>query len=196
MSYNILTLFRAATTQLLSGWLRSVCTTLIELATSEGFRFGHTFDVTLTTAGQAGDTKYFLYLNPTAPNLTMALQERRFKSLNGSAEMEILWDVESFTPGTLEETFNQRKDYSDGVVQISEIAAPVLGEDYKIREPDFLPGSGTGANSSGDIASGSGFRMYPPGSYFIFKVVNLHNQANRIIIAYDWLEIQDTVITP
>jgi len=194
MGYNILTAFTAGLSNVVGKYLRTVSMSLTETATIEGYRFGHTFDVSLAAAGGA-DTRYFLYINPVGSNMTMALQERRFKSLNGDAEMEILWDVESYIPGTLEETFNQRNTEDVGLVEISEIAPPTLGAGYKVRESDFLTGSGTGSNSSGDISSGSGFRMYGPGTYFIFKVVNLHNQANRVIIAYDYLELPDNVVT-
>jgi len=195
MSYNILTAFKAALSGTVGSWLRVLSLDLIEASTVEGFRFGHTFNISLAASGEA-DTKYFLYLNPPGSNITMTLQERRFKSLNGEAEMEILWNVESYVAGTLEETFNQRNTKGPGVVEISEIAPPVLGTGFKVRETDFLTGAGQGSNSSGDLSSGTGFRMYGPGTYFIFKVVNLHNQANRILIGYDWVEIPDTVVTP
>jgi len=192
MGYNILTAFTAVLSNVVGKYLRTVSMSLTETATIEGYRFGHTFDFSLAN----DETKYFLYLNPVGSNMTMALQERRFKSLNGEAEMEILWDVESYIPGTLEETFNQRNTEGVGLVEISEIAPPTLGASYKVRESDFLTGSGKGSTSSGDISSGSGFRMYGPGTYFIFKAVNLHDKANRIIIAYDYLELPGNEVTP
>ena len=193
MGYNILTAFKATLNNMIGDRLRTSTTSLVEAATVEGFRFGHTFDVILS----GGETKYFLYINPIGSDTTMALQERRFKSLDGGAEMEILWDVESYTAGPLEETFNQRNASGAGVVEISEIAPPTLGAGFKVRESDFLTGSGTGSHSSGDISSGTGFRLYEPGSYFIFKVTNLeNNSANRVLVAYDWVELPGTVFVP
>jgi hypothetical protein len=193
MAYNVLKEFKAYLTETVHSWLKVITLDLLQAATIEGLRFGHTFDTTLEATGGA-DTKYFLYVNPVGSNVTVALQERRFKALNGEAEMQILWDVESYVAGTLEETFNQRNTKGPGIFQISEIAAPVLGANFKIREPDFVSGAGGGINSSGDISSDTGFRLYGPGTYFIFKVVNLHNLPNRILIAYDWLEIPPTMV--
>lgn len=185
MAYNVITAFKANLANAVGNWLRTVTLNLVESATVEGFRFGHQFDRVFAS----GETKHYLYINPVGSDITMALQERRYKTNDGASEMEILWNVEAYTPGTLETTFNQRNSEGVSVVEISEIATPTEGAGVIVRESDFIPALGQGSKTSGDIASGTGFRMYEPGTYFIFKVTNLENKNNRISVSYDWVEV-------
>lgn len=161
-------------------------TTLAEAITSEGRRYYSEFDEVFTS----GETKYFLYQFPSKmpKGLVVGLQNRQFKSLNGEAEITILWDSTGVVPGTPVPIFNENRNSPNvSEVVISEIVAPTT--EGTIREQDFLTGSGAGSKSSGDVSVGSGYRGYSPDSFFIAKVTNLHNANNRIRLAYSWVEV-------
>ena len=190
MGYNVLGSFAAQIPSLVGKYLRSVSVTLNEVSTSEGSRFNHTFDVELSN----GETKYFLYNMPEGGN-TVALQKRIFKSYNGAVDLKVLWDV-AHVEGVHEDVFNEYNKY-DGddleTIQISECTVP-NDSTARIRESDFLTSSGQGSNSSGDVSSDSGYRLYEPGSYFIAKITNLENSTNRVLLGYSFLELTSSVL--
>ena len=164
---------------------RVVSLTQAELSTAEGIRFYTEYDKVFST----GETVYLLYQMPAIESgFVVALQERRFKSLSGEAEVEILWDSTGVTPGTPLPSFNEnRNSVNTSNMITSVIATPTT--DGTVRETDFLTGSGAGSNSSGDISPDSGSRIYSPSSFFIAKVTNNHNADNRIHLSYTHAEI-------
>ncbi len=142
-----------------------------------------------------GETKYILYqMPPASSGYFVALQERRFKSRDAAAEIEILWDSTGFTPGTPLPSFNENRNFeSDTGLMIVSVIAPPTNEGT-VREVDFVTQSGTGNNTSGDISAETGSRIYSPGSFFIAKVTNLDNGTNRIKLAYNWAEFPISAI--
>jgi len=163
-------------------------TGLVTAITSEGNRFYAQFDEVFTT----GETKYFLYQMPGNGH-AIALIKRLWQSLNGSAEISILWDSTGVVPGTPIYILNENRNSNIvSGVEISEIAAPTT--DGLVIETDFLTGTGQGSNSSGDISPESGFRLYSPSSFFIAKVTNLENSDNRIKLGYNFARIPLTAL--
>lgn len=159
-------------------------TTLAEAITAEGNRYSTEFD----NVFNAAETKYYLYQFPSELDTIVSLQNRQFKSLKGEAELVILWNSTGIVPGVPVPIFNENRNSANiSKALVSEIATPLT--DGIIREQDFLTGVGGGSHSSGSISTDSGYRMYSPGSFFIAKVTNLHNNANRIRLAYSWVEI-------
>ena len=131
-----------------------------------------------------------MYQMPSAAsNRIIALQSRSFKSLNGAAEIEILWNSTGVVLGAQLPTFNENRNIPfDATMTINEVVSVV--SDGTVRERDFLQGVGSGNNSSGAISSDLGFRLYSPDSFFIAKITNLETQVNRIHISYTWLELK------
>jgi len=141
------------------------------------------------------ETKYILYqMPPASSGYLVKLQERRFKSRDAAAEIEILWDSTGFTPGTPLPSFNENRNFESdtGLMIVSVIAPPTT--EGTVREPDFVTQSGTGNNTSGDISAQTGSRIYSPDSFFIAKVTNLDNGSNRIKLAYNWAELPISAI--
>lgn len=161
--------------------------TSAESLTIEGKRFNATADFTLA----GGATKYIMYQMPNvASGVVVGLQNRIFKSLNGSAEIEILWNSAGVTLGAVVPSFNENRNSSVVAGMVINEATAVQA-DGLVRESDFLQGEGSGSNSSGSISSALGFRIYSPDSFFVAKVTNLHSQNNRILLTYSWGEIEN-----
>ena len=161
---------------------------LTEAATAEGLRYSHEFD--FVYAGN--EVKYFLYEVPADSEFTIAVQNRSLKTDTESCDFRVLWYVDSYTPGTLEHTFNEYNKYTDpSVFQVSEVTDVVGG---LVRERDFIEASGSGNNSRGDVAPDLGFRLYAPGTYGIVEVTNLSSSDNRIHLSYSWVEIPSNFI--
>lgn len=165
-----------------------------EIATLEGDRFYSFYDVTLA----ADETQYIAFELPADANVIVGLQKRTFKAFNEAVEMEILWDYTyddiDLVPLTV---FNENNIYRDGgsgnetgnEYLVNVIPATSITDEGIIREADFIPSSGVGSHSSGDVAPDLGFRIYKPGTGFIFKVHNIDtNATNRVLVAYSWLE--------
>lgn len=171
--------------------VRTASMTQAEYFTGIGSRYVVDYDAVYA----GNETKYILYQMPsTASGLLVALQQRRFKSRDGAAEVEILWDSTGFTPGTPLPSFNENRNFEGdtGNMIASVIAPPAT--DGTIRETDFLNQIGVGSNSSGDISADTGSRIYSPDSFFIAKVTNLDNGSNRIKLAYNWVEFPISAI--
>lgn len=158
-------------------------TALVTAFTAEGNRYYAEFDLNFA----AGQTRYFYYKMPNT-DMVIALIKRVFKSANGACELSILWNSTGVIAGTPIYILNENRNSSKiSGVHISEIAAPTT--DGLVIETDFLTETGQGNNSSGDLSPDTGFRIYSPDSFFIAKVTNLHNGANRIRIAYNFATI-------
>ena len=165
--------------------LATTTLTNTEVMTFEGKRFYGEIDFTLAS----GATKYIMYQMPNvASSKIIALQSRQFKSLNGGAEIEILWDSTGVVLGASVPTFNENRNIAVvATMLINEVTSVAV--DGTIRESDFLQGTGSGSNSSGAISADLGLRLYSPDSFFIAKVTNLESQNNRIHLSYTWIEI-------
>lgn len=158
--------------------------TVAESLTMSGSRFYAEAELNLA----AGVTDYVLFQMPGKNSgLTVGLQNRQFKSLNGEASIEILWDSDYLNDGVLIESFNEN-NASDEVSQMEVRSGITVNVEGTVRESDFLTGSGAGSNSSGDVSAELGFRLYKPGTFFIAKITNDHNAENKIKIAYSWVE--------
>lgn len=189
MGYNILASVTTTVSNVVGALIRTVTLTLAEMLTLRGLRFNQSFDILFAN----GETKYFLYQLPANATVTVGLQNRIFKSRDGAAEIEILWNSTGFTPGTTNKVFNEYNKYDGNEqFQVSEITPPTV--EGLIRETDFLTSSGAGNNTSGDVSTELGFRLYEPGTFFIAKVTNLEAKVNRILLGYSWIESpEDTV---
>lgn len=184
MAYNILSSVSTSLTNLIGKFVRTISLSFAESSTFVGERFNQEFDVTLS----GGEVRYFLYELPSGSDITVGLQNRIFKSHDGSVDLEILWGSTGFTSGTPEQVFNEYNKYADNnQFIVSEITAPTV--EGVVRETDFLIGTGQGANSSGDVSSELGFRLYKPDTFFIAKVTNTEVSNNRVILGYSWVEI-------
>lgn len=189
MGYNILTSVMSSITNTIGKFIRVASVTVSEQFTVAGVRFNQSFDIDFAN----GETRYFLYELPAGSDVTVALQNRIFKSRDGAAEIEILWDSTGFTAGTPNTIFNEYNKYDKNEkLQVSEITAPTV--EGLIRETDFLTSTGKGNNKSGDVSSELGFRLYKPGTHFIAKVTNMETKTNRILLGYSWVEISDGVV--
>jgi hypothetical protein len=121
-------------------------------------------------------------------NCAVSLIKRLWKTDSGDAELSILWNSTGFTPGTPVLTINENRNITKSCgVLISEISAP--SDEGLVIETDFIAGTGSGSNSSGDISPETGFRIYSPGSFFIAKVTNLHGSSNRIKLGYNYAKV-------
>lgn len=186
MAYNIISTAMFAVANTLGKFLRVSATTISEIFTVSGRRFSNTFDIQYS----GGETRYFLYSLPIEAQVTVGLQNRIFKSKDGEAEIEILWDSTGFTEGTITPVFCEYNKYTgNNLFRTSEITAPSV--EGILRESDFLTATGKGSNTSGAVASKLGFRLYEPGTFFIAKVTNLENSTNRIHLSYSWIELSD-----
>lgn len=155
-----------------------------EMLTIEGNRFYSEYSKVFT----AGEVVYIRYLAPPdSSGFFMALQNRIFKSLNGEADLEILWDSTGVDVGAKQPTFNENRMSQNQSRTTVNLVTSVGGEGT-VRESDFLTGSGAGSNSSGDVSPELGYRIYGPDSSFIAKITNLHNSDNRIKLSYSWVE--------
>lgn len=156
---------------------------------------GKRFVVDYDEVYAGNETRYILYqMPPASSGYLVTLQQRRFKSRDADAEIEILWDSTGFTPGTPLPSFNENRNFESdtGLMIASVIAAPT--NEGTIREVDFLNIQGVGNSSSGDISAETGSRIYSPDSFFIAKVTNLDNAPNRIKLAYNWAEFPISAI--
>ena len=191
MAYNIISSVVHKFINLTGNAIHAFALSLNEVYTTEGKKFQHEFDIEFAN----GEERYFLYQVPADAGITAGFRERVFKSRDGAAELSLFWDSTGFTPGTLENVFNEYNKYTNGnQLEISEISAPTV--EGTLRESDFLTSTGVGVNSSGGVSTDAGYRLYKPGSFGIVKVTNLHNATNRIILGYSWVEIPQSELTP
>jgi hypothetical protein len=159
---------------------------LNDITTFEGSRYEVEFDSIL---GQ-GEVQYIMYqMPPLSSGVIVGLNSRGFKSLNGGAEMEILWDTTGITLGAPLPIFNSNRNSTNTGEMVVNLITGTPTTDGTIRERDFLTSLGAGSNSSGSISPALGLRLYSPDSFFVFKLTNTHNSANRIKVTYSWLEI-------
>lgn len=153
---------------------------------------GRTFQFQHDKVYSSSEETYHLFQLAESADVTVALVERMFKSLNDEAELEIIWGG-TFTAGTELTVFNQNNKYSgNNSFKPSLISAPT-GTTVQ-RETDFLTSTGPGSTSSGDLSADLGFRLYVPGTHFIIRVKNLANSDNRIKFSYTWIEVPSSVI--
>ena len=154
-----------------------------ESVTLSGNRFYAEANLSLGT----GATEYVLFQMPEKQSsLYVGLETRQFKSANGDADLEILWDSTGVSAGVDVPIFNQNNGSQRDSKMTVKTGVIVTG-DGTVRETDFLAGS-IGAFSSGDIAASNAFRLYAPGTFFIAKITNTHTDTNRIKLSYSWIE--------
>jgi hypothetical protein len=165
--------------------LLTTSASLSEITTVEGVRYyGEVDEIVAAT-----ESLYILYqMPPLSSGVIVALQQRLFKSLNGEATLEILWDSTGIAGGVAIPTFNENRN-SANTANMTIARGITVTSDGIIRERDFLAGSGKGRDSSGGISPAVGTRLYSPDSFFIAKITNLHNSDNRIHISYSWAEL-------
>ena len=158
----------------------------VDVTTFEGSRYEVYFDDTLTS----GASQYIMYqFPPLSSGVLVALSNRSFKSLNGSAEITILWNTTGYTLGAPLTTFNTNRNSTRTSETQVNLITGVPTDEGLIRESDFLTSTGVGSNSSGSISPSLGLRVYSPESFFVAKVTNLHSQVNRIHLEYSFMEI-------
>lgn len=157
-----------------------------DLYTFEGLRYEVEFDEVLAS----NEVQYIMYqMPPLSSGYIVGLSSRNWKSLNGAAEMEILWDTSGITLGDSLTIFNSNRNSANTGNMTVNLITGTPTSDGIIREKDFLTGSGTGSNSSGSISPSLGLRLYSPDSFFVFKLTNTHSSSNRIKVTYSWVEI-------
>ena len=158
----------------------------VDLSTLEGVRYEVYFDKVFAT----GETQYILYQFPPASSgVLVGLSNRTFKSLNGEAEISILWDTAGMVLGDSLTLFNANRNLNMPALTEVNVLTGVPTTEGIVRETDFLTGGGSGSNSSGSISPSLGLRLYSADSFFVAKVTNLHSQTNRIHLEYSLLEI-------
>lgn len=155
-----------------------------EIATLDGNRFYTEEIITLSN----GQTKYISYVNPVGSGVYVALIHRTFEAYDGAARQRILWDFEITTPGTPSQIDNENNFFINSLPAMEVHVNPVFTGGLYVRETDRILSNGTGINKSGDIKTGSGLRVYGPGTGFIFEITNDENSSNDVKIAYTWLE--------
>lgn len=135
--------------------------------------------------------KWFSFEVPSSvTDKVIALQTRLWKADNSNVDLDILWDVTSYTGGTDIPIFNSYRDKRISVVEFKEDAA-VNATASTVREEDFLASGGTQGNQSspGQLGPTLGFRLYLPGEYFIGRVTNNGGDDNTIQFGYKWVEL-------
>lgn len=163
---------------------------ITELLTLEGYRFYSEYDEVLSS----GEVVYVLFqMPPDLSGRTTGLQNRNFKSSSGEVELEVLWDTTGMVIDTNLPIFNENNGSLASPQMVVSVLTSVTA-DGTVREKDFLLGGGQGSNSSGDISPSLGFRIYKEGTFFVAKMTNTHNSANRVHISYSWVEIPDSYI--
>lgn len=171
-----------------------------EIATLEGDRFYSFYDVTLA----ADETKYIAFELPVDATVIVGLQKRTFQSFDEAVEMEILWDYTYNDTGLVPlDVFNENNFFRNPEGEGNETGNQYLVNvvpntsivsEGTIREVDFIPSTGVGSNTAGQVSPELGFRIYKPGTGFIFKVHNIDtNSPNRVLIAYSWIEAPITL---
>ncbi len=149
---------------------------------------------------------YVLYELPAGESVNVDLIKRLFKSDSAGVDMLILWDYDvSTATKTSLATFNENNQYridnpakfevsvlnpvnvsaATGVATVT--GAAIIIDDGIIRESSFIPTSGVGNNTTGDIDPAVGFRRYTAGTGYLFKVTSRANN-NKIAIGYTWTE--------
>lgn len=177
--------------------------TQAEIATVEGDRFNFSKRFTGTTTGVP---IYILLENPSGSGVNIGFQKRILKSLDaGVASFQVFWgyDVSTATKTSIP-YYNENDNFvgvNDGLLEVSLLNtvttsttgpwtitgdATIVDEGIE-REPDFIPTSGVGNNTSGDISPELGFRVYGEGKGALIKIVTDSNN-NDIIAGYDWIE--------
>lgn len=148
---------------------------------------GHKFESSVTLSIPAGATRYIRYKMPTtASGKIVGLSNRNFKSLNGEATLDILWNTTGNIDGTSVPIFNQNRNSPLLSEMVINVVTGTTGG--LIRESDFLARIGIGSNSSGSISPELGLRLYSPDSDFVAKIVNTHNATNLIQLSYAHIE--------
>lgn len=176
-----------------------------ELATGEGMRFN---SQKIFANFDAATPIYTLFENPSDSEVVIALQDRKLKTDTAGLEnFQILWDYDVSTATKIPiPIFNQNNAFRATMLSKVEISllntvsaspdngnwilsgvATILDEGIE-READFIPTTGVGSNTSGDISPDLGFRLYYPGTGFLTKIVSSAND-NRVLWGYDWIEI-------
>ena len=158
-----------------------------EVATREG----HEFQAFFVDDFSAGETRYIAWENPIASTVDVGLVERLFVAQDGAVGADILWDYTIDTTVDTLTSFNQSNAFR-GILDAQYIVTEVtLSDEGIIREP-IVVATGSGGNAVGGVAPSVGFRMYEPGTGFVFKVTNNHNSTNRILVSYTWVEFDNT----
>jgi len=163
-----------------------------ELYTALGRRYSHKFDVTFP----GNSTKYFLYKLPAfGADFILSVQERIFRSLNSSAQLQVLNAASGYTAAA-PVTNIQKANFV--VVNTPQLEIYNLTDtagnsnpsaDGAIFDTDFVAGQGSGSNSSGGFSPQTGSRLYPAGGASVIRVTNLDNSSNRIMLEYSWIEL-------
>lgn len=182
--------------------LSGLTVSLSESATINGCKFDQIqeFIVDINTP------LYVLYELPVGEEVTVELIKRFFKTDDAGADMLVLWDYDvSTATKTPLVTFNENNEFRgviDSALEVSVLnpvtISPLTGvatltgaatviNDGIVRESSFIPTSGVGSNTTGDIDPATGFRRYASGTGFLFKVTSRSND-NKIAVGYTWTE--------
>jgi hypothetical protein len=179
---------------------------LAELSAMQGQRYGlskifSNFDIAVPF--------YALLENPSDSGVVIAFQERKLKTeTDGLTSSQILWDYDvSTATKTNIPIFNQNNNFrvsNPSKLEASVLnavtvpspdrgawnitgAATIVSQGIE-RESDFIPTSGVGSHSTGDVSAELGIRIYYPGTGALIKAVSAGND-NRLLWGYDWFEI-------
>lgn len=173
-----------------------------ETATIKGCKFTQVqeFDVGLA------NPLYVLYELPAGETVTVELIKRLFKTDSDGADMLVLWDYDvSTATKTPLATFNENNQFrgvKDSAFQVSVLnpvtidaetgvaditgAATIIDQGV-VRESSFIPATGVGSNTTGDVDPALGFRLYEAGTGYLFKVTS-RGASNKIAVGYTWTE--------
>lgn len=160
--------------------------TQAEQATLDGNRYYAEFVATVA----AGATGYISWQNPVDSGVYVSLISRTFEAYDGAASQRILWDYTIDDVGTAVPVYNENNLYRVSDPAKFEVQQGVTITDPGIvRETDKIVAAGVGSNKSGDIKPAVGFRVYGPGTGYLFEYTNDESPtANEIKVAYTWSE--------
>ena len=179
-----------------------------EMATIEGDRFS---SVKVFSNFDINTPVYVLVENPAGSGINAAFLNRLLKSFtSGIITFQVLWDYDVSTATKIPvPAFNENnllRGIKESKIEISLLnpattpangdwlitgQATIISEGIE-REIDFIPTTGVGANTSGGVSAGSGFRLYGQGTGALVKVVSSAND-NRVKLGYGWVEAPATV---
>lgn len=157
-----------------------------EQATLDGNRYYAEFVVTVA----GGATGYLSWQNPIDSGVYVSLISRTFEAYDGAASQRILWDYTINDAGIAVPVYNENNLYRVSDPAKFEVRSGVTITDPGIvRETDKIVSTGAGINKSGDIKPSVGFRVYGPGTGYLFEYTNDESPTtNEIKVAYTWSE--------
>lgn len=174
-------------------YLRSLSVDTSEAYAGAGLRYRFFDDDTLADSA----SKLILIVIPAGAMAKIGFNLRELKGLDGACSLEIFTDptINQADIGAQLPTFNEfkRAGVTNGspstnalFYDLSAFTGGVLAD------TDFTPSYGSGGGASGASSLSNAFRIYESDpltdQQIVVRVNNLHNQNNRILLRYEFVE--------